>query len=365
MQVAREAISFIMFNFFRRKSPEQLRLERINAYIDGELTPAKRATFEQAMERDATLQAEVDALRDLDALLAELPQVDVPRNFTISAPRPVPARFPRQFAPTLAGVTMIVLLCGVIFSLLQEGFFGAPEQVIVTQIVEKIKEVEVQGETVVEEVVVTQIVELEVQAETVVEEVIVTQIMEVAVEAETVVTSQRLHLPRFLRRRNLWYEYSVISTKFQSELDNDKTIPRLYQAQVPFLGDFGSEVLDIEGNSIVLDIIPAYWRDGEKLDSADIAFTYQTCLALQLYATDNSTNGWTTACPPDLLLNVTPLTQASVQFTFSTPLTSEQFRREIAQAPIMAKHIWEPVVAEALAFEDVAQGRNFLLSDTP
>ncbi len=341
-----------MFDFLRRKSPALLRLERINAYIDGELTPAERSTFEREMEQDAALQAEVDALRELDTLLSELPQADVPRNFTLSAPRSTPTRLPRQLTPALAGLAMIVLVCGFIFNLLQEGFLGAPEVVVVTQIVERVTEVEVPGEVIVEEVVVTSVVEVE----TVVEEVVVTQVVEVASGSAI----------RFPTSSNLWRAYSDVTTEFAAELANQDTVPRLYRAQEPYLLRFQSDVSVVDGGAtIAVDLVTAFWENGEVIDSADLVFTYQTCRDLELFAIDNPANGWATACSPDLLIDVLALAKFSAQFTFSTPPSAGQFQATIGQTPIMAEHIWSTIVTEALAFDDVAEGREFLLSTTP
>lgn len=366
-----------MLHWFRRKSPAQLRLERINAYIDGELTPAERTAFEQEMNRDAELQAEVEALRVLDSLLNELPQVDVPRNFTVTAPEPAPRSVGRQLMPALAGLTMIVLLCGVLLNLFNNNFMGAPEQIIVTQIVETVKEVEVPGETVVEEVVVTSVVE--VPGETVVEEVVVTVVVEVvatplaataepetaADESEEVAPDSAIDV-EFPTTRNHWRTYSTISDTVQNELAISDTIPRLYRSDEPLLADFESALMAFEESQLlVVDLRLASWEDGETLDSADVAFTYQTCRDLQLYAIDNANNGWATACSPDALQDIIAVSQTTVQFTLAADTSREQFMEEIAQAPIMAEHIWGTIVAEALAFEEIAEGRNYLLSTTP
>ncbi len=98
---------------------------------------------------------------------------------------------------------------------------GAPEQVVVTQIVETIKEVEVQGETVVEEVVVTQIVEVE--GETIVEEVEVEVTKIVEVERE----------PEPSNRTGGWLDTII----FVEEPNQDAAIARLGAGDIDMFAD--------------------------------------------------------------------------------------------------------------------------------
>lgn len=95
---------------------------------------------------------------------------------------------------------------------------GAPEQVIVTQIVETIKEVEVPGETVVEEVVVTQVVETVTEVE---KEVVVTQIVEVVAEPEP------------SDRTGGWLDTII----FVQEPNQDAAIARLAAGDIDIFGD--------------------------------------------------------------------------------------------------------------------------------
>lgn len=74
-----------MFDFLRniRKSAEEKRLERVNAYLDGELSPREQEQFEQELAQDEALRAEVDALRQIQMSVRQLPRVRAPRNYTL------------------------------------------------------------------------------------------------------------------------------------------------------------------------------------------------------------------------------------------------------------------------------------------
>ncbi|HSM56323.1 MAG TPA: hypothetical protein VK879_09240 [Candidatus Sulfomarinibacteraceae bacterium] len=74
-----------MFDFLRniRKSAEEKRLERVNAYLDGELSPREQEQFDQELAQDEALRAEVDALRQIQMSVRRLPRVRAPRNYTL------------------------------------------------------------------------------------------------------------------------------------------------------------------------------------------------------------------------------------------------------------------------------------------
>jgi anti-sigma factor RsiW len=55
--------------------------EQLSAYVDGELSKARRRRLEEALERDADLRRELDALRATRGLLGSLPQLRAPDDF--------------------------------------------------------------------------------------------------------------------------------------------------------------------------------------------------------------------------------------------------------------------------------------------
>lgn len=87
-----------MFDFIRNltKSAEEKRLETLNAYLDGELSAREQRRFEQEIEQDAALRAEMAQLRQVKQGIGQLPRARAPRNFTLDPavygrPQPQPA----------------------------------------------------------------------------------------------------------------------------------------------------------------------------------------------------------------------------------------------------------------------------------
>jgi cytoskeletal protein RodZ len=138
-----------MFEFWRewRKSAEEKRQERINAFLDDALSPAERQRFEEELAADAALQAEVARLRVLKQQLRQLPSRPVPRQFMLD-----PAKYGRpapqplfQFYPVLRTATVltgIFLVIAISLSMFQNGaqlqgiaFQAEPEIVEVTRVV--------------------------------------------------------------------------------------------------------------------------------------------------------------------------------------------------------------------------------------
>ena len=60
---------------------EQNRRSDLDAYLDGELAPERRAAFERELERSDTLRRELDVRRDLDQALRALPQIEASPQF--------------------------------------------------------------------------------------------------------------------------------------------------------------------------------------------------------------------------------------------------------------------------------------------
>ncbi|MCB8943553.1 MAG: hypothetical protein H6658_07340 [Ardenticatenaceae bacterium] len=94
------------------KSAEEKRQEQLQAYLDDALTPHERQQFEQELERDPVLQAQLDNSRELQQQMRRLPRRPVPRNFTLDpAVYGRPARQPLfQFYPVLQGATVLTAL---------------------------------------------------------------------------------------------------------------------------------------------------------------------------------------------------------------------------------------------------------------
>jgi anti-sigma factor (TIGR02949 family) len=78
--------------------------ETISTYVDGALPPTERTRFEQHVATCPDCQRELDAMRQVRALLRRMPQPALPRSFTLpAAPDSVPpAREPAPAAPTRA-----------------------------------------------------------------------------------------------------------------------------------------------------------------------------------------------------------------------------------------------------------------------
>lgn len=74
-----------MFDFLRNitKSAEEKRQERLNAYLDNALSAQERRRFEQELEQDAALRAELEALRWVKLSVQQVPRVRAPRNFVL------------------------------------------------------------------------------------------------------------------------------------------------------------------------------------------------------------------------------------------------------------------------------------------
>lgn len=74
-----------MFDFLRNitKSAEEKRQERLNAYLDNALSAQERRRFEQELEQDAGLRADLEALRWVKLSVQQVPRVRAPRNFVL------------------------------------------------------------------------------------------------------------------------------------------------------------------------------------------------------------------------------------------------------------------------------------------
>lgn len=66
-------------------SPRHRQRNRLHAYIEGALEGAERARFEAAMARDPELEREVGELRAIRRAARELPEIEAPRSFRLTA----------------------------------------------------------------------------------------------------------------------------------------------------------------------------------------------------------------------------------------------------------------------------------------
>jgi hypothetical protein len=90
-------------------------VEKLSAYLDGQLSTAETARLESRLASDPALAAVLDALRQSRSVLRRLPQRRPPRNFTLTpkmaglrapTPRAVPAlRFATIMATVLLAIT--------------------------------------------------------------------------------------------------------------------------------------------------------------------------------------------------------------------------------------------------------------------
>ena len=118
-----------MFDFVRdlRKSAAEKRQERLNAYVDGELSPQQMQAFEQELTQDADLRAELDMHQTMKVQLSQLPRRRVPRNFTLDpakygrpAPQPLFQLYPVMRVATVLTAVIFVLAIGL-------GTFVSPQ----------------------------------------------------------------------------------------------------------------------------------------------------------------------------------------------------------------------------------------------
>lgn len=74
-----------MFDFLRdlRKTDKEQQQESLTAYLDGALSPAQMAQFEQQLSIDASLRRQLEQQRQIKENLRQLPRVRAPRHFTL------------------------------------------------------------------------------------------------------------------------------------------------------------------------------------------------------------------------------------------------------------------------------------------
>jgi hypothetical protein len=121
----------LMFETFkRRQSNEEQIDELLSAYLDSMLTPAERASLETRLEGEPALRDRLEGLRWTVQVLADLPEVEVPRNFIlspsmVSAPRPAVQPRQRRSSPAFGWATAVATLL-FLFILAGDFLFVAP-----------------------------------------------------------------------------------------------------------------------------------------------------------------------------------------------------------------------------------------------
>ncbi len=90
-------------------------LERLSAYLDGELSDLERVRLEARLQEEDRLQGALQELQGTVSIMRSLPQVAPPRNFTLSpemaGQREVGWRYPAmQFATALAAALLVAVI---------------------------------------------------------------------------------------------------------------------------------------------------------------------------------------------------------------------------------------------------------------
>jgi hypothetical protein len=111
--------------FFRKRS-EHPTEDELSGFLDGVLTPGRRAEVSRHLAGCEACSRGLEELRSVKALLAGLPQAAPSRSFTLGpehareVARPAAGRSPLAFAPAVA-LTLFVALIGVEMALPQGG----------------------------------------------------------------------------------------------------------------------------------------------------------------------------------------------------------------------------------------------------
>jgi ABC-type transport system substrate-binding protein len=91
------------------------------------------------------------------------------------------------------------------------------------------------------------------------------------------------------------------------------------------------------------------WSDGTSFTAADVAFTLQTCADPAL----GLEGGWPTRCPA-ALDRVEASGDYTVTYYFTQSVGIGTWAADVAMAPILPRHYWEPVVRQAKTQPDPA-----------
>ncbi len=121
-----------MLDYLRNlgKSDDEKRQEALHAYVSGELSGSDRRDFEQQLNSDPALRAEVEQLQGLKASMRALPRRRVPRSFALDgalygkpAPNHLGRAYPALRTATAFAALMIVFALG--WGFLNLGFGSA------------------------------------------------------------------------------------------------------------------------------------------------------------------------------------------------------------------------------------------------
>ena len=127
-------------------------------------------------------------------------------------------------------------------------------------------------------------------------------------------------------------------------------IPKLASAPEPPVGQ-------AEGDTWVIDVAlreGINWSDGEPVDAADVAFTFNTVNALDLGG--GFANLWPVASaanPGPGLLSVEAVDSRTVRFTWDRQPGIARWQHGAAYAPIMPEHFWAPIVEDASTADEL------------
>jgi hypothetical protein len=102
---------------------ERREIERLSAYLDGELSRKERTRLERDLQTRADLRAVLDDLQRTRGLLRSQPVIRAPRNFTLT-PQMAGIKSPRPASRRLAPVfSMVSVMAAALFMLVLVGDF--------------------------------------------------------------------------------------------------------------------------------------------------------------------------------------------------------------------------------------------------
>jgi hypothetical protein len=99
------------------ETPELRDLALLSAYLDGVLTAEERAALDQRLRTEPVLQANLDALRQMTAILRAAPVLTVPRDFVLDPAvygRRSQLRMPRRPVRLLGGLGAVAAIAAVV-----------------------------------------------------------------------------------------------------------------------------------------------------------------------------------------------------------------------------------------------------------
>ncbi len=113
---------------------------------------------------------------------------------------------------------------------------------------------------------------------------------------------------------------------------------------VPVLAKGKPSELKQEGNLWTIEVElkeGVKWSDGVEITAQDVAFTVNTALELQL------PGSWLVLVDPNFVKGAEALDSRRVKFSFKEKPGLARWEYGLSQTVVVAKHYWEPVVAQA------------------